>query len=117
MEIRRINPGSRWSDATVYDGVARFVEIAESAPPGDIESQVGQILAQADQKLATLKSDRTKILAVTIYITDFSNLERLNVLWDAWFPAGTAPSRSCVKVELADPALLVEMAFTAAAGI
>jgi len=116
MEITRINPTRRWSDMTVYNGVAYFVEIAESDPPGDIASQVGQIFAQAESRLATVGGDKTRILSATIYLTDFANLARLNEIWDAWFPEGTAPSRSCVKVELADPALLVEIAFTAAAG-
>ncbi len=116
MEITRINPTRRWSDATIYGGIARFVEIAEAVPPGDIASQVNQILAQAEKRLATFGSDKTKILSVTIYITDFANLDTLNGIWDSWFVEGTAPSRSCVRVGLADPELLVEMAFTAAAG-
>lgn len=115
MEITRINPAKRWSDMTVYNGVAYFVEIAESIPQGDITAQVKQIFAQAEQRLAGIGSDKTKILSATIYITDFANLNTLNEIWDSWFPEGTAPSRSCVKVELADAELLVEMAFTAAA--
>ncbi len=116
MEITRINPTKRWSDATIYNGIAHFVEIAEADPPGDIASQVGRILAQAEKRLAGMGSDKTRILSATIYLTDFANLGKLNEIWDSWFPQGTAPSRSCVKVGLADPALLVEMAFTAAAG-
>jgi len=116
MEIQRINPTKRWSDVTIFKGIAHFVEIAEDNPPGDLESQVKQIFKQAEQKLSAISSDKTKILSVTIYITDFSNLKRLNELWDSWFPEGTAPSRSCVKVELAEAELLLEMAFVAVAG-
>ena len=63
-----------------------------------------------------IDSDKSRILSVTIYITDFSLVDRLNAVWDAWFDEGTAPSRACVKVELADPDWLLEMAFTVAAG-
>jgi enamine deaminase RidA (YjgF/YER057c/UK114 family) len=63
-----------------------------------------------------IDSDKSRVLAVTIYITDFANFAALNEIWDEWFPDGCAPSRACVKAELVDPDLLVEMTFTAAAG-
>ncbi len=116
MTIHRINPCKRWSDVTVYNGIAHFVEVAEEDTKADMKGQVQQIFAQAEQMLATVDSDRSRILSVTIYVTDFANFDALNKEWDAWFPEGTAPSRACVKVELADPELLVEMAFVAAAG-
>ncbi|OEE62897.1 hypothetical protein A1OK_20150 [Enterovibrio norvegicus FF-454] len=116
MKIHRINPTNRWSDVTVFNGIAHFVEVPESDLSADIKGQTAQVLAQAEEMLATVGSDKTRILSVTIYVTDFANLAALNEVWDAWFDAGTAPSRACVKAELADPEYLVEMAFVAAAG-
>ncbi|MCE0559275.1 MULTISPECIES: RidA family protein [unclassified Motilimonas] len=115
MDIQRINPDVRWSDVTVFNGIAHFVEVPEGDLSAGISAQVQQVLAQAEERLASINSDKTRILSVTIYITDFANLAALNEIWDAWFPAGTAPSRACVKAELADPNYLVEMAFVAAA--
>ena len=115
MKIHRINPNPRWSDITVFNGIAHFVEVADSDTSADIRGQVSQILDQAEQKLACIASDKSRILSVTIYLTDFANYAGLNEVWDSWFPAGCAPSRACVKVELADPSLLVEMTFVAAA--
>ncbi|MGL4224631.1 RidA family protein [Vibrio misgurnus] len=116
MTIHRINPGPRWSDITVFNGIAHFVEVADSDSSADMQGQVEQIFAQAEHQLAKIDSDRTRILSVTIYVTDFAELPLLNQIWDAWFPVGCAPSRACVKAELADPAYRVEMAFVAAAG-
>ncbi|MCG9577051.1 MULTISPECIES: RidA family protein [Vibrio oreintalis group] len=116
MTIHRINPTKRWSDVTVFNGIAHFVEVAETDTSADIKGQVQQIFDQAEQMLASVDSDKTRILSVTIYVTDFANFDSLNEVWDNWFVEGTAPSRACVKVELADPNLLVEMAFVAAAG-
>ena len=117
MSIKRINPTARWSDVTVYNGVARFVEVPECEPLGDIRAQVHAIMAQAEQKLALVGSDRSHVLATTIYLTDFANAPALNEIWDSWFPEGCAPSRVCVKAELADPEYLVEMVFEAAAHV
>ncbi len=116
MKIHRINPNKRWSDITVFNGIATFTEVADSDTKADIKGQVQQILDQAKTSLALVDSDESRILAVTIYITDFANFDALNEIWDEWFPEGCAPSRACVKAELVDPNLLVEMTFTAAAG-
>lgn len=116
MKIHRINPCKRWSDVTVFNGIATFTEVADTDTSADIKGQVQQIFDQAEATLALIDSDKTRILAVTIYITDFANFDGLNEIWDSWFPDGTAPSRACVKAELIDPNLLVEMTFTVAAG-
>ena len=116
MKIHRINPCKRWSDVTVFNGIGTFTEVADSDTTADIKGQVKQIFDKAEATLALIDSDKTRILAVTIYITDFANFDALNEVWDSWFIDGTAPSRACVKAELVDPLLLIEMTFTVAAG-
>ncbi|MBD8513474.1 RidA family protein [Photobacterium sp. WH24] len=116
MDIQRINPTKRWSDVTVFNGIAHFVEVPESDTSADITGQAEQVFAQAEAMLASVGSDKSRVLSVTIYITDWANLAAFNAAWDAWLPEGAAPSRACVKVELADPDYLVEIAFVAAAG-
>lgn len=115
MEIERINPSARWSDATIYNGIAHFVEVAEE-PSQDIKGQLQQVFAQAEASLASFGSDKSRLLSVTIYVTDWANMAALNEAWEAWLPQGCAPSRACLKVELADPDYLIEIAFVAAAG-
>ncbi len=112
-KIQRINPSPRWSDITIYQGTAYFVEVANDASL-DMQAQTQQVLAQAEETLLKAGSDKSKILSVTIYITDFANLDTLNRAWEAWLPTGCAPSRACVKAELVDPELLLEIAFVAA---
>lgn len=114
MSITRINPGQRWSDITVFNGIAHFVEVPECIET-DMDSQTRAVLAQAEASLAKVGSDKGRLLSVTIYVTDFAEVPALNAVWDAWFAPGTAPSRACVKVALADPAWKLEMAFVAAA--
>ncbi|UJF17641.1 RidA family protein [Vibrio sp. SS-MA-C1-2] len=115
--VNFVNPAPLWSDVTVLNGTANFVEVAESDQDADMQGQVQQVFAQAEEMLALVNSNKSHISAVTIYITDFANMEVLNQEWQAWFPEGCSPSRACVKVELANPKLLVEMVFTASAGV
>lgn len=113
MNIQRLNPTPRWSDACVYRGIAHFVEVPNNTDCA-MEEQVAQILAQADATLVAIGSDKSRLLSAAIYITHKDNVPALNSAWAAWLPVDCAPSRACVKVELLDPAMLVEIAFVAA---
>lgn len=113
MSIQRLNPTPRWSDATVFNGIAHFVEVPNNTDCTMAE-QIVQILAQAELTLAALGSDKSRLLSATIYLTDKQHVAELNTAWESWLPAGCAPSRACIKVELLDPAMLVEIAFVAA---
>lgn len=113
MDIHRLNPSPRWSDATAYNGIIHFVEVPENTQVSMAE-QIWQIFAQADATLKKINSDKSKLLSATIYITDKNNVPTLNSEWEAWLPSGCAPSRACVKVELLNPDMLVEIAFVAA---
>lgn len=113
MDIQRINPEQRWSDATVYQGLAHFVEVPADLS-ADMLGQTRQVLAQAEATLALAGSDKSRLLMATIYVTDLRNVPALNEVWDAWLPRGCAPVRACLKVELVAPGMLVEIAFVAA---
>ena len=64
----------------------------------DARSQIAQVLAQIDATLAMIKSDRTRLLQVLIYIADEADGAILNDLWDAWVPADHPPVRAMVQV-------------------
>ncbi|MBK8452130.1 MAG: RidA family protein [Thiofilum sp.] len=112
--IQRINPTALWSDITVFNQMAYFVEVPEGDLAADMRGQVQQVLEQAERSLSKVNSDKSRLLSATIYITDFANMMALNAAWKAWLPEGCAPSRACIKAELADPQYLVEIAFVAA---
>jgi enamine deaminase RidA (YjgF/YER057c/UK114 family) len=112
-KIKRLGPTPRWSDATVFNSIAHFVEVAADTEQ-DMSNQTQQILTQAETTLAAIGSHKANLLSATIYLTHAENAAVFNALWEAWLPAGCAPSRACVKVELLDPKMLVEIAFVAA---
>lgn len=113
MTIQRINPMPRWSDVTVYNGLAWFVEVPEDTAV-DMAGQIDQVLRQAEATLQKIGADKARLVSATIYITDLAQLPAMNAAWEAWLPLGAAPSRACLKVELVNPAMLVEIAFVAA---
>ena len=111
-DIRRLGEARRWADVVIHGGTAYWVEVAE-APTSDARGQVAQVLAQIDATLATLGSDRTRLLQVLIYLADLADAPSLNELWDGWVVAGHAPVRACVQAGLS-PGYKVEMVITAA---
>ena len=66
----------------------------------DARGQIANVLAQIDVPLETIKSDRTRLLQVLVYIADENDAGILNELWDAWVPAGHPPVRAMVQVGL-----------------
>jgi len=111
-DIRRYGTSHRWADVVVHQGVARWVDVAEDAT-ADARGQIGQVLAQIDATLLAIGSDRTRLLQVLVYLTDAADAATLNVLWDAWVPAGHAPVRAMVQAGLGG-GCRVEMVVTAA---
>lgn len=112
-EIVRHGVTQRWSDAVVFGGLAYFVEVPDD-PTLPAADQFRQVLAQVETRLALVGSDRTRLLQVLIYLPDPDDLAEFNRLWDAWVPAGHAPSRACVHAQLAAKGYRVELVLTAA---
>lgn len=111
-DIRRYGSSPRYSDMVVHNGTAYWVEIAENAAL-DARGQIAQVLQQIDATLVTLKSDRTRLLQILVYLNDLADAATLNELWDAWVPQGHAPVRATVGAALA-ASYQVEMVVTAA---
>lgn len=111
-EIRRSGSSARWADVVVHRGVARWVEVAEDASL-DARGQIAQVLSQIDATLEAVRSDRTRLLEVLIYLAEHDDAPTLDELWDAWVPAGHPPVRAMVQAGLGK-GCKVEMIVTAA---
>lgn len=114
MTITRHNPAARYADATVFNGLVHAVEVPASEE-GDITAQTISMLRLLEQNLEMAGSGRERLLMATIYLVDMADYDGMNAVWEAWLPAGAAPSRACVQVaRLAKPGWRVEIAVTAA---
>ena len=113
-DIQRLNPTSRYADATIFNGLVHAVEVPAETE-GDIYAQCLSMLGQLEQTLLKAGSDKSRLLMATLYVVDMADYAGLNAIWEAWLPAGCAPVRACVQVGgLAHPGYRVEIAVTAA---
>jgi enamine deaminase RidA (YjgF/YER057c/UK114 family) len=81
---------------------------------GDIEAQTHEVLANIEQLLLSVGSDRTRVLSVRILLAHRDDYEGLNRVWDEFFPVGHAPTRACTLAQLIDPGWRLEMIVVAA---
>ena len=113
--IIRHQTTARYSEVVVHNGTAYLSgQIADDATE-DIRGQTRQVLGCIDALLASVGSDKSRLLSAQIFIRDLADFAAMNELWDAWLPAGCAPARATAEAKLADPAWKVEIVVVAAA--
>jgi len=113
MSITRIKPEDRWSDAVIHNQTVYYTGVPENLD-ADAYQQTANTLAQIDTLLASLKSDKTRILDATIFLPNGEDFAAMNRAWDEWVVAGHAPVRCTVQAGLMNPQYKVEIKIIAA---
>jgi enamine deaminase RidA (YjgF/YER057c/UK114 family) len=114
-DIRRIEPGSRMSEATVHAGkVYTAGVVADKTVGKSVREQTEDVLQQIDAILKSAGSDKTRILKANIWLTDIKTFAQMNEAWDAWVIPGKTPARATVEAKLAAPGYDVEIMIEAA---
>ena len=114
MTVQRFDIGARLSEMAVHNGVCYLAGQVPADATQDIQGQTRQVLAAIDALLARAGTDKTRLLMVQIFIKDLAEFPAMNVVWDAWVPAGHAPPRATVQAALAKPEWKIEIVATAA---
>lgn len=113
-EIIRIDQNARRSRAVVHAGTAYLAGQVADDKAAAIAEQTRQALAKVDDMLTRAGTDKSRLLSAQIWLSTMDDFDAMNAIWDAWVVPGQTPTRCCGKVELADPALRVEIVVTAA---
>ena len=112
--IKRIEAGPRMSQAVVHGNTVYVAgQVAEDTTL-DVSGQTRQILHRIDALLAAAGTDKSRLLACTIYLADIGTFGAMNDVWDSWVLAGSTPARATVEAALAAPEYTVEIVAIAA---
>jgi enamine deaminase RidA (YjgF/YER057c/UK114 family) len=112
--ITRYQKGSRMSQAVTYAGMVHIAgQVADDRKAG-ISEQTLDVLGKIDALLAEAGTDRSKLVAVNVFLPSITDFEAMNAIYDAWIDPENPPARACVEARLADPDLRVEMTAVAA---
>ena len=113
--IKRIGVAARYSDLVIHGNTAYFSGyVPENSPGGSVTEQTRDVLAQIEQSLIEIGSDKSKLLQATVWLTDMASYDEMNAVWDAWVVPGHTPARACVQARLANPDYALEIQVTAA---
>ncbi|CAN0655307.1 RidA family protein [Nitratireductor aquimarinus] len=112
--IMRYQKGSRMSQAVVYGGLVHIAGQVPDDRKASIEDQTADVLRKIDALLAEAGTDRSKLVAVNVFLPAIIDFDAMNSVYDAWIDPENPPARACVEARLADPDLRVEMTAVAA---
>jgi enamine deaminase RidA (YjgF/YER057c/UK114 family) len=100
--IRRIpasGPGR--SRVVLHGGLVYTVGTAACGTP-DIAEQTRSALGYIDQHLAEAGTDKSRLLQVTLYLSDMADKPAMDAVWLEWIGGSENwPQRACVGVALA----------------
>lgn len=86
MNIERIDPDKRWSEAVVHNETVYYTSVPENLDD-DATAQTANALAAIDVLLARVGSDKSRILDATIFLANTADFAAMNAAWDAWVVA------------------------------
>ncbi|KKW90376.1 RidA family protein [Sphingobium chungbukense] len=113
MDIRRLKPGRRMSQAVIHNGVV-YLAGQIGAPGEDVATQTQAVLAQIDELLAEAGTDRSRLLQATIWLADIADYDTMNRIWEAWIGEAPTPARATAQACLARADWKIEVIVTAA---
>ena len=114
MSIERHESSGHLSKVVEHNGTVYVAGTTAKDKTVGMKEQTVQVLAAIDGLLAKGGTNKSKLLAATVYISDMAQKQAMNKAWLDWIDPKNPPTRACVAVELGSPTTLVEIAVTAA---
>lgn len=113
--MKHYQAGTRMSQAVVWNGTVHIAgQVANNRKAG-IEDQTRDVLAKIDGLLEEAGTNRSRLVAVNIFLPHITDFEAMNGVYDAWIGKDLPPpARACVEARLADPDLRIEITAVAA---
>ncbi|MGQ9369383.1 RidA family protein [Azospirillum sp. ST 5-10] len=112
--IKRFQVGTRMSQAVVCHGMVHIAGQVADDRKASLQGQTRDVLAKIDALLREAGTDRSKLVAVNVFLPNITDFDAMNEVYDAWIDPANPPARACVEARLADPDLRVEMTAIAA---
>lgn len=113
--IERFRQNPRMSMAVKAGGLIHIAGHVAEDRKASVEAQTQSVLDQIEAVLKEAGSDKSKLVAVNVYLPNIADFDAMNSVYDKWIVSGAEPARACVEARLADPDLRVEMTAVALA--
>lgn len=114
-EIQRYQSNARLSRLVVHNSIVYVAGVTATDCSSDAQAQTADILAKIDGYLASVGTNKSRLLSAQIWLQDIQrDFAGLNAAWEKWIPPGAAPARATCEARLALPEFRVEIIVTAA---
>jgi enamine deaminase RidA (YjgF/YER057c/UK114 family) len=113
MSIDRFQPGEWNARAVINNGTAYLSGVVADDTTQPMKEQTEEVLSKIDNVLASIGTDKSKILSSVVYLADMDQKGDMNEAWMAWIDKSDLPARAAVGVTLT-PGHLVEIMVVAA---
>ena len=100
MSIERHEISGHLSKVVEHNGTVYVAGTTAEDKSVGMKQQTEQVLAKIDGLLAECGTNKSKLLAATVYISDMAQKAAMNEAWLAWIDRKNPPTRACVAVEL-----------------
>lgn len=111
--IQHFESNPKLSRAVVHQGVAWLSGIVADDCSQDISGQTRQVLARLEALLASVGSDKSRVLSAQIWMKDMkADVDAMNTEWIEWCET-SAPARATCQVSFDDPDIRIELIATA----
>jgi enamine deaminase RidA (YjgF/YER057c/UK114 family) len=106
--------GEIMSQAVVHGGTVYLSGQVAGDGSTTVAGQTRDVLRQIDELLATVGSDRSRLVSVNIWLRDIADFDEMNGVWLEWVEGIEPPARATVQSQLAGEQWLVEIMAVAA---
>ena len=111
---KRIQAGSRMSQAVVHGDTVYISGQVADERKGSLERQTQEVIAKIEALLKAAGTDKSNLLSVNVFLPHITDFDAMNRVYDAWIDKANPPARACTEARLADPDLRIEMTAIAA---
>jgi enamine deaminase RidA (YjgF/YER057c/UK114 family) len=99
MIARLPGPGRPRSRAVVHGGLV-YTVATTPVKSDSLYEQTKQALAFLDESLAQAGTSKSRLLQVTVHITDMPRKPEMNRAWEEWVDYDNPPQRACIGAAL-----------------
>ena len=78
---------------------------------GGIKAQTKQVMDNLSDVLREAKSDFDRVIFARVYLVNFQDFDKMNAVYEQYFPIGRLPARTCIGVTGLAVGSLVEIDF------
>lgn len=102
------------SQVVVHGDIVYLAGVTPDPIEGDVRSQTRQVLRRIDELLREAGTDKSRLIAAQVWLSDMRLFEDHNAAWNEWVDPSNPPVRACLTTQFWRPGMLVEVMVTAA---